>query len=154
MPSSNAIAPPPSTALIQLSTVNRPSGQDGRPERASRAEGSLCRRNSFRITYICKNASVNPYGSHIYKTKDLKSFRITYLQKKGGGYPCFPLSAAFRSDRSRLSTLNYGLPTSRTTGHGALSAQSRLLSGPITSHQSPPFPNGCIITKRADLCRN
>src|SRR5713101_10124963 len=39
--------------------------------------------NSFRLTYICKNASVNPYGSHISKTKDLKSFRITYFQKNG-----------------------------------------------------------------------
>src|SRR5260370_12166245 len=44
----------------------------------------LTRSNSFRITYICKNAPANPYGSHIYKTKDLKPFRITYLQKKGG----------------------------------------------------------------------
>src|SRR5947209_19824639 len=85
MPSSNAIAAPLSTAHFQLSTVNRPSGQDGRPERASRAEGSLCRGNSFRITYIHKMAPANPYSSHISKTKDLKPFRITYLQKKGGG---------------------------------------------------------------------
>src|SRR6266581_9291759 len=39
--------------------------------------------NCFRITYICKFASANPYGSHTSKTKDLKPFRITYLQKKG-----------------------------------------------------------------------
>jgi len=35
--------------------------------------------NSFRITYFRKNASATPYGSHTSKTKDLKSFRITYF---------------------------------------------------------------------------
>src|SRR5260370_34924625 len=49
----------------------------------SPAKGS----NPFRITYICKNASANPLGSHtcrkprIYvKTRRLKSFELTYLQ--------------------------------------------------------------------------
>src|SRR5713226_5674402 len=46
-------------------------------------ESSVKSSNSFSTTYICKNASANPYGSHIYKTKDLKSFRITYFQKSG-----------------------------------------------------------------------
>src|SRR5437899_9182513 len=69
MPSPNAPAPPPSTVDFQLSTVN----------------SRLFCSNSFRITYICKSASVNPYGSHTSKTKDLKPFRITYLQKKGTG---------------------------------------------------------------------
>src|SRR5438445_12651576 len=68
MPSPNATAPPPSTVDFQLSTVN----------------SRLFCSNSFRITYICKFASANPYGSHTSKTKDLKPFRITYLQKKGG----------------------------------------------------------------------
>jgi len=43
--------------------------------------------NSFRIILICKNASVNPYGSHtskkprIYvKTMRLKSFGLTYIR--------------------------------------------------------------------------
>src|SRR5713226_4075686 len=69
MPSPNAIAPPPSTACFQLSAVNF----------------RLFCSNSFRITYICKNGSLNPYGSHTSETKDLKPFRITYLQKKGVG---------------------------------------------------------------------
>src|SRR6266581_4144880 len=69
MPSPNAIAAPPSIARFRPSTVN----------------SRLFCLNSFRIIYICKNASSNPYGSHIYKTKDLKSFRITYFQKKGTG---------------------------------------------------------------------
>src|SRR5713101_8053356 len=69
MPSSNAIAPPLSIARFQLSTVN----------------SRLFCSNPFRITYVCKNAPANPYGSHISKTKDLKSFRITYFQKSGRG---------------------------------------------------------------------
>src|SRR5712691_11230737 len=132
MPPPNAIAPPPSTACFQLSTVN----------------SRLFCSKPFRFTHFRKNASATPLESHSFKTKDLKPFRFTYFQKKGGGYPCFLLSAASRSDRSRLSTLNCRLSTSRTTGHGALSAQSRLLSGPITNHESPPFPNGCIISIR------
>src|SRR5260370_11260756 len=69
MPSPNAIAATPSTSCFQLSTVNF----------------RLFCYNSFRFTYFRKNASANPYGSHISKTKDLKPFRITYFQKSGGG---------------------------------------------------------------------
>ncbi len=58
------------------------SSRDFRP---TAIDCPLTRTNLFRITYIRKNATANPYGSHIYKTKDLKPFRITYLQKKGGG---------------------------------------------------------------------
>src|SRR5712691_5625956 len=87
MHSPNAIAPPPSTARLQLSTVN----------------SRLFCSNSFRITYICKNASVNPYGSHTSKTKDLKLFRITYLQKKGGGSPLESLQFRLLTAGSRLS---------------------------------------------------
>jgi hypothetical protein len=43
--------------------------------------------NPFGITYIRKNASVTPLGTHTSETKDLKSRRITYLQKKGAGAP-------------------------------------------------------------------
>ncbi len=86
-----------SSPNFRLSTVNRRSGQDGRPERAARAEGSLWGCNCFRLTYIRKNASANPYGSHIYKTKDLKPFRITYLQKRMGGRGSYRVSNfAFR----------------------------------------------------------
>ena len=41
--------------------------------------------NSFRITLIRKNASATPLESHYSKTKDLKSHRITLLQKTWGG---------------------------------------------------------------------
>src|SRR5437899_1559290 len=59
----------PFTSRFQLSTVN----------------SRLFRSNSFRITYICKNAPANPYGSHISKTNDLKPFRFTHFQKSGRG---------------------------------------------------------------------
>src|SRR5712691_12830805 len=105
MPSSNAIAPPPSIARFQLSTVN----------------SRLFCPNSFRITYIHKMAPANPYGSHISKTKDLKPFRITYFQKKGtaGGGPTeFRISRfEFRPAVTRHQ--------SRITSH----------ESPITSHQ-------------------
>src|SRR5712691_9315260 len=99
MPSPNAIAALPSTAHFQLSAVN----------------SRLFCLNSFRITYICKSASANPYGSHISKTKDLKPFGITYLQKKGTGegghqrFGCHPDRALATSRRGAASG---GIPPS------------------------------------------
>jgi hypothetical protein len=52
--------------------------------RLSTVDCRLFSSKSFRITYIHKNALANPYGSHTSKTKDLKPFRITYLQKTAG----------------------------------------------------------------------
>src|SRR5438445_5498845 len=97
MPSSNAIATPPSTSRLQLSTVN---------------SQFFCP-NSFRITYIHKNPPANPYGSNISKTKDLKSFRITYFQKKGTGGGVRAIGAL------------------QEDGH------SVRIKPPVTSHQSP-----------------
>ena len=42
--------------------------------------------NLFRFTHFRKNASVSPFVSHTFKTKDLKPFRFTHFQKKGGGW--------------------------------------------------------------------
>src|SRR5260370_16839710 len=39
----------------------------------------------FSFTHFRKNASATPLVSHTFKTKDLKPFRFTHLQKKGGG---------------------------------------------------------------------
>ncbi len=77
--------------------------------RATDHESPVKRSNSFRITYICKNPPANPYGSHTSKTKDLKSRRITYLQKKGrvaGGsrISCFDFRVS--SPDLRLSTVD------------------------------------------------
>src|SRR5712691_4044736 len=135
MPSPNPIVPPPSTAHFQLSIVN----------------SRLFCSNSFRITYICKNASVTPLGTHTSKTKDLKPFRITYLQKKGGGRGpvCVlrPVTASCPTGRqSGLSRRK-----SRSTNHGSRGTDHE---SPITSHQSPSFLDGCIIGIRPDPCRN
>src|SRR6266702_6069650 len=121
MPSPNAIAPPPSAARFQLSTVN----------------SRLFCPKPFRFTYFRKNASATPLESHSFKTKDLKPFRFTYFQKSGGGYPCFPLSAASRSDRSRLSTLNCRLSTRGGSFTSPPSSTSFASSQRITNHESP-----------------
>ena len=47
----------------------------------------LFRANSFRLIQFRKNASATPLVSHTFKTKDLKPFRFTHFQKKGGGAP-------------------------------------------------------------------
>src|SRR5713226_372138 len=39
----------------------------------------------FRFIHFAKNASATPLVSHTFKTKDLKPFRFTHFQKKGGG---------------------------------------------------------------------
>src|SRR5712691_4346777 len=39
----------------------------------------------FSFTQFRKNASATPLVSHTFKTKDLKPFRFTHLQKKGWG---------------------------------------------------------------------
>src|SRR2546427_10424641 len=42
----------------------------------------------FTFTQFAKNASATPLDSHTFKTKDLKPFRFTHLQKEVGvGYP-------------------------------------------------------------------
>src|SRR5216684_8086830 len=45
---------------------------------------STLRSNSFSFTHFRKNASATPLVSHTFKTKDLKPFRFTHFQKKGG----------------------------------------------------------------------
>jgi len=42
---------------------------------------------SLSFTHFPKNASATPLESHTFKTKDLKPFRFTHLQKSGGGSP-------------------------------------------------------------------
>jgi len=41
----------------------------------------------FSFTHFPKNTSATPLESHTLKTKDLKPFRFTHLQKSGGGSP-------------------------------------------------------------------
>src|SRR6266852_4414559 len=73
--------------------------------------------NSFRFTYFRKNASANPYGSHTYKTKDLKPFRITYLQKKGRVAPPFSTGHPARPEYS-WEGLVRSMPVPTPSGRG------------------------------------
>src|SRR6267378_4524736 len=72
--------------------------------------------NLFSFTLLSKNASATPLVSHSFKTKDLKPFRFTHFQKKGGGYPWgFP--SDFRlltsSPRFSLTPLDSALTSKR-----------------------------------------
>src|SRR5712691_5973187 len=104
--------------------------------------------NSFRITYICKNASANPYGSHTYKTKDLKPFRITYLQKKGRVAPPFSTEHPARPENS-WQRLVRSMPVPTPSGRGLFGSGHRSRApyaspdscrdeSPVTSHNSRP----------------
>ena len=120
MPSSNAIAPPSSTARFQFWTVN----------------SRLFCSNSFRFTYFRKNASATPLESHSFKTKDLKPFRITYLQKKGGGRGVAQLLLAV-SLETRLVPARQPRPTHHQPVLIGLAAHRR--------HRDRP-PTGQVLT--------
>src|SRR5437899_9805504 len=70
--------------------------------------------NLFSFTHFRKNASASPLESHSFKTKDLKPFRFTHFQKKGGGGERFlrvPIPSGGRGEGSvRVRT--------RVTAHG------------------------------------
>src|SRR5229473_6860957 len=69
---------------------SRPPLQFASRFQLSTADLQLFRTNSFRLIQFRKNASANRLVSHTFKTKDLKPFRFTHFQKKGGGW--VPLS--------------------------------------------------------------
>src|SRR5947209_1887255 len=74
--------------------------------------------NSFRLIQFRKNASANPLVSHSFKTKDLKPFRFTHFQKKGGGTPAFPLGTGLlRPLLGRISSSRFGRRTGILTEH-------------------------------------
>src|SRR5229473_3873704 len=112
----------------------------------STADLQLFRTNSFRLIQFRKNASANPLDSHTFKTKDLKPFRFTHFQKKGGGGVPFSNIQHLASNlRSSLSPLDSALTSKRaaksftsntyekhTQGEGGLPrVRTR-----VTSHQS------------------
>ena len=78
----------------------------------------------FSFTHFRKNASASPFVSHTFKTKDLKPFRITHFQKKGGGgrlphqvplphLPPLPPPVAIRE--SRISSFMFRISPARQT---------------------------------------
>src|SRR2546422_11534377 len=72
--------------------------------------------NSFRLIQFRKNASANPLVSHTFKTKDLKPFRFTHFQKKGGGRGVLSNLQPHTSNlRSSLSPLISALTSKRAS---------------------------------------
>ena len=112
--------------------------------------------NSFRLIQFRKNVSVTPFVSHSFKTKDLKPFRFTHFQKKGGGpfrihqspvtnhesLPVSPLDSALTSKRAPKS---FTCNTYKKGGEGEgcpLRVRTR-----VTNHESPvTSPNSPITT--------
>src|SRR5207245_527012 len=112
---------------------------------------------SFSFTYFRKNASASPLVSHTFKTKDLKPFRFTHLQKNGGGpfrihqspvtnhesLPVSPLDSALTSNRAAKSftsntyekhTQGEGSPWGQNTNHGPrVTVHERSMRVPIPS---------------------
>src|SRR5260370_26022458 len=82
----------------------------------STADFQLFRTNSFRLIQFCKNASVSPLVSHSFKTKDLKPFRFTHFQKKGGGWvPLSNLQPQTSNLCSSLTPLDSALTSKRAS---------------------------------------
>src|SRR2546426_659892 len=108
MPSPNAIAPPPSIAHFQVSTVSF----------------RLFCSKPFSFTHFRKNASVNPLDSHSFKTKDLKPFRFTHFQKKVGSpwEGCHPDRVFAPSKRGASG----GIPPSNSTLAPPTSGHARI----------------------------
>src|SRR2546422_155730 len=72
----------------------------------------------FSFTLLSKNASANHLVSHTFKTKDLKPFRFTHLQKKGGWRGARRRGSYFRLSTvdcqlSRVSPLDSALTSKR-----------------------------------------
>src|SRR5947209_775012 len=68
----------------------------------------------FSFTHFRKNASASPLESHTFKTKDLKPFRFTHFQKKGGGWvPLSNIQHLTSNLRSPLTPLDSALTSKR-----------------------------------------
>src|SRR5437879_9418910 len=70
----------------------------------------------FSFTHFRKNSSATPLVSHTFKTKDLKPFRFTHFQKKGGGWvPLSNIQPHTSNLRSPLSPLISALTSKRAS---------------------------------------
>src|SRR6266446_3040264 len=73
----------------------------------------------FSFTHFRKNASASPFVSHTFKTKDLKPFRITHFQKKGGASASsgpFASSTSFTSLGRKPRVTNFEFHVSNFAG--------------------------------------
>src|SRR6266446_2734260 len=119
----------------------------------------------FSFTHFRKNASATPLVSHTFKTKDLKPFRFTHLQKKGGGslrraavvIPSEPAifagdEGSQPSERREPQSANHRSPVcpevGRTTNHESLCLSP--LPSTLTKNASAT-PLTSTLTKTKDL---
>src|SRR5712664_566126 len=117
----------------------------------------------FNFTHFRKNASANPLVSHTFKTKDLKPFRFTHLQKSGGGslrratvvIPSEPEILAGdegsqRSERREPQSANHRSPVypdvGRTTNHESLCLSP--LTSTLTNFASASPLDSALTSKR------
>ena len=118
---------------------------------------NLC--NPFSFTLLSKNASASPLESHTFKTKDLKPFRFTHLQKSGRGRGCLGVSLSdfvllISYLRFWLTPLDSALTSKRAPKSFTSNTYEKHTQGegvgpssPITSHERfmrAPTPVGTV----------
>src|SRR6266849_4195704 len=126
----------------------------------STADFQLFRTNSFRLIQFRKNASVSPLVSHSFKTKDLKPFRFTHFQKKGGGWraifaradllgPSVSCESRFHREvgERALSGSERGSRLTDYSGHGSSASSTSSASFISPTRQSPAHPEGRQVAR-------
>ncbi len=108
--------------------------------------------NSFRLIHFRKNASATPLVSHTFKTKDLKPFRFTHFQKKGGwlgpGHRC---PARKRGVLSNLQTYLSNLRSSLTPLDSALTSKRVSKSFTCNTYEKHTQGEGGVFWLRTRL---
>ncbi len=92
----------------------------------------------FSFTHFPKNASATPLVSHTFKTKDLKPFRFTHLQKSGG-VSLRPATVVIPSE-----------PPILAGDEGSQRSQSP--EPQPANHRSPVYPEAGRATNHQSLC--
>src|SRR5712692_3693906 len=123
----------------------------------------------FSFTQFRKNASATPLVSHTFKTKDLKPFRFTHLQKKGGWRGARRRGSYFRLSTvdcqlSRVSPLDSALTSKRpaksftsntyekhTGGEGGTSSHACLSASRSPGCQPPSLSLLCYIPRLREV---
>src|SRR5260370_30331237 len=124
--------------------------------RESTLNSRLFSSNSLSFTHFPKNASATPLESHTFKTKDLKPFRFTHLQKSGGGSPHLATVVAprepaiFAADEGSRSESREPQPAkhkSPVTNHESLRLTP--LTSTLTKNASASPLDSALTSKRA-----
>jgi hypothetical protein len=92
---------------------------------------------SLSFTHFPKNASATPLESHSFKTKDLKPFRFTHLQKKGGWRGAGPgLRAIDARHRNGRPARKRGVPSNLQPHTSNLCSSLTPLDSALTSKRA------------------